>query len=124
MRIGIDIDATITAFPAFFRALTAAMCDEHEIHIITDRDPSCREATIRELSELGVRYHHLTITRNKHDYILTHGVEVLFDDVDAYFRHLPDSVAVFKTRQKYNFDFETGRWLYTDRTGRRIADGS
>lgn len=121
MRIGIDIDATITAFPGFFRAMTEAMYDTHQIHIITDRDPAIGDDTVRLLADLGIRYHHLAITRDKHDYVLTHHIDVLFDDTDEYFRHLPPTVAVFKTRQRYNFDFTTGQWLYTPHTGRCLA---
>jgi len=38
------------------------------------------------------------------------GYFVLFDDVDHYFVELPEKVAVFKVRQKYNFDFSQKRW--------------
>ncbi len=118
MRIAIDIDATITAYPVFFRVLTAALVDDHEIHILTDRHPALDEATRKLLADLGIRYHHLAITPDKHNYILDRGIEVLFDDSDHYYQHLPESVAVFKCRQHYNFDFDTGRWYYTDATGR------
>ena len=40
MKIGVDLDATITAYPEFFSAFTKAMARTgHEIHIITNRPP-------------------------------------------------------------------------------------
>lgn len=117
MRIGIDIDATITMYPEFFRALTEAMYSTHEIHVITDRDPAIHDQTVEELQELGIRYHHLVITPDKYTYILDQGIDVLFDDTDHYFQELPEAVAVFKVRGHYNFNYATGRWIYTDQTG-------
>jgi len=85
------------------------------------QQPAIHDDTTRLLADLGICYHHLAITRDKHNYILDHGIQVLFDDTDGYFQHLDETVTVFKTRQRYNFDFRTGRWLYTEETGSRVA---
>jgi len=38
MKIGVDLDATITAYPEFFGVFTKAIAEAgHEIHIITNR---------------------------------------------------------------------------------------
>ena len=54
LKIGIDLDNTITHRPDFFAAMTQAMRDA-EIHVITDRDPSSssEQETRTELQELG-----------------------------------------------------------------------
>ena len=44
MKIGVDLDATITAYPEFFSVLTKAMAQAgHEIHIITNRPTGTEE---------------------------------------------------------------------------------
>ncbi len=112
LRIGIDLDDTITYAPAFFAAMTRAMRAVAEIHIITNRERTAasRANTARELDELGVAYHHLEITADKATYIARHGITVYFDDTDDYFLELPESVTVFKIREPWNFDFENCRW--------------
>jgi hypothetical protein len=42
--------------------------------------------------------------------MLEEGISVLYDDRDEYFETLPEQVAVFKIRQKYNFDFVRRKW--------------
>jgi hypothetical protein len=120
LKIGIDLDDTITYRPSFFSIMTDAMQDMVEIHIITNREQTpVSEAGIRkELDELGIRYHRLAVTNKKADYILKEGITVFFDDTDEYFLSLPESVTVFKMREPWNFDFENHVWLYTDETGK------
>ncbi len=64
-----------------------------------------------ELQRYGITYDVIKITSEKGQYILKEGIKVLFDDVDQYFRDLPEEVAVFKIRQKYNFDFAEKKWI-------------
>jgi len=117
--IGIDLDDCITYCPSFFKAMTNAMKDMAEIHIITNREQTPgSEAGIREeLDELGIFYHHLVVTGNKAEYILEKGITVYFDDTDEYFLNLPESVTVFKIREPWNFDFENHKWRYNEKTG-------
>jgi hypothetical protein len=121
LKIGIDLDNTITHRPDFFATMTQAMRDA-EIHVITDRDPSpsSEQETRAELLELGIRCDRLVITGEKAGYILEAGITIYFDDTDEYFLNLPESVTVFKIREPGNFDFETHQWVYDDRTGRHL----
>lgn len=123
LKIGIDLDDTITYCTEFFSLMTKAMKDVAEIHIITNREqtPENEVAIRKEIDELDIRYHHLTVTDNKAEYILNEGITVFFDDTDEYFQNLPKSVTVFKTREPWNFDFSNHVWLYNDKTGRHIG---
>ena len=120
LKIGIDLDDTITYRPSFFSIMTNAMQDMVEIHIITNREqtPESEAGIRKELDELSIRYHRLAVTDKKADYILKEGITVFFDDTDEYFLSLPESVTVFKMREPWNFDFENHVWLYTDKTGK------
>ena len=57
MRLGLDIDGTITADPVFFRERTSAVIKNGgEVHVVSSRSPEARLETVTELSELGIRY--------------------------------------------------------------------
>ena len=57
MRLGLDIDGTITADPVFFRERAAAVITNGgEVHVVSSRSPEARLETVTELSELGIRY--------------------------------------------------------------------
>ncbi len=120
LKIGIDLDDTITYCTSFFSMMTNAMKDMVEIHIITNREqtPESEAGIRKELDELGIRYHHLVVTDKKAEYILKEGITVFFDDTDEYFLSLPESVTVFKVREPWNFDFENHKWLYNNKTGK------
>ena len=124
LKIGIDLDDTITYCKPFFSMMTNAMQDMVEIHIITNREqtPENEVAIRKELDELGIHYHHLEVTDKKAEYILREGITVFFDDTDEYFLSLPESVTVFKTREPWNFNFENHVWLYNDKTGQHINE--
>lgn len=124
LKIGIDLDDTITYCPKFFSIMTNAMQDVVEIHIITNREqtPENEDIIRNELDELNIFYHHLAVTEKKAEYILKEGISVYFDDTDEYFVNLPESVTVFKTREPWNFDFENHVWLYNDKTGQHISE--
>jgi len=124
LKIGIDLDDTITYCKQFFSMMTNAMQDMVEIHIITNREetPENEVAIRKELDELGIRYHHLAVTDKKAEYILREGITVFFDDTDEYFLSLPESVTVFKTREPWNFNFKNHVWLYNDKTGQHISE--
>ena len=125
MKIAVDLDATITAYPQFFEVFTAAMAAaDCEIHIVTDRAAGTEKQVREMLDDLCIIYDKLKITRNKTKYILDESIEVLFDDTDEYFIDLPEEVAVFKVREHYNFDFQQHKWLYSDKTGRKIKGWS
>lgn len=73
LKIGIDLDDTIIYCPHFFSLMTNATKDCAEIHIITNREqtPESESHGRNELSELGIYYHHLVVTGDKAEYILT-----------------------------------------------------
>ena len=121
MKIAVDIDNTITAYPSFFKIFTRAMKTAgSEIYIITDREPGTEEKVRKELQEIGIHFDHIIITGNKADYIISEKIEVMVDDNDGYILSLPKNILVLKVREEGNFDFERGKFIYSDRTGRRI----
>jgi hypothetical protein len=112
MKIAVDLDGTISEYPEFFRLFCKVMREAGcRIYIVTDRPEGTEDVVAEQLEEYGVTYDVIKITGEKSRYILEEGIEVLFDDVDEYFRDLPGEVAVFKIRQKYNFDFGRQTWI-------------
>ena len=112
MKIAVDLDGTISEYPEFFKLFTKAMKQAGcKIYILTDRPAGTEDIVVEQLRGYGITYDFIEITGEKNQYILKEGIKVLFDDVDAYFRDLPAEVAVFKIRQKYNFDFAEKRWI-------------
>lgn len=111
IKIGVDLDGTISEYPQFFRVFTKAMAEAGcKIYVVTDRIPGTRGLVARELRQYGITYHAIKITSDKAGFLLDEGISVLFDDMDRYFLELPEEVAVFKIRQKYNFDFDGLTW--------------
>jgi len=112
MKIAVDLDGTISEYPEFFKGFCKAMREAGcRIYVVTDRPEGMEEAVAEQLEGYGVTYDEIKITGEKSRYIVKEGIEVLFDDMDHYFADLPAEVAVFKIRQKYNFDFDEKRWL-------------
>ncbi len=57
MRLGLDIDGTITADPAFFGSRASAVLKAGgEVHIVSSRSPESRLETAAELRDLGINY--------------------------------------------------------------------
>jgi len=117
LKIGIDIDGTITSAPDFFRQLTEQMSEIADIHIITFRPKKYTFETIKQLSELGIKYDHLVFTDDKKDYIIRNCINIFFEDMDEFIVDLPNSVIVFKIREEGNFDWDEKKWIYTPKTG-------
>jgi len=111
LKIGVDLDGTISEYPEFFRLFTKVMAEAGcKIYVITDRVPGTEAEVDSELQAYGITYHTIKVTGDKTKYILDEAITVLYDDRDDYFVELPEEVAVFKVRQKYNFDFRQKRW--------------
>ena len=59
MRLGLDIDSTITADPVFFGERAATVIKnggEVHVDVVTSRSAEARVETVTELRELGIRY--------------------------------------------------------------------
>jgi len=114
MKIGIDLDNTITANRnsiEFFRIITHLLIPNNDIVIISDRDESDRRNTEQELSVLGIRYNKLILISNKTEYILKNRITILFENSDEYFLELPQDITVFKIRESGNFSFAEKKWI-------------
>ena len=62
MRIGIDLDETISALPQWFSVLTKAVVSSgHEIHVITYREEGAEAAIVAELAQYGIEYTRLHV---------------------------------------------------------------
>lgn len=125
MKIGIDLDNTITASTnsvEFFRVLTHLLIPEHDIIIISNRNESDRESTEQELDVLKIRYNKLVLTADKAGYILKNGVQFLFEDTDEYYLMLPETITVFKIREPGNFDFAEKKWIGSKMTTKMIDE--
>lgn len=60
LRVGIDLDDTITAAPGVFSLLAGAMIAAgHEVHIVTYRPDSSVELIGEDLKSLGVPWTHI-----------------------------------------------------------------
>lgn len=111
IKIAVDLDGTISEYPEFFSFFTRAMAKAGcKIYVLTDRIPGTEVQVVEELKSYNITYHVLKITSDKATFIIDEGITVMFDDMDRYFRELPPDVAVFKIRQKYNFNFDKMIW--------------
>lgn len=64
LRIGLDLDDTITAAPALFSRLTDTLLGAGcEVHIVTYRPDSSPDAVARDLTDLGIRWTHIHLPR-------------------------------------------------------------
>lgn len=100
LRIGLDIDDTMTRHWAFFCFLANALVDAgHEVYVITLREDFA--ATRDELASRGLRYTELicadldemegSVEAWKAAVCKDRGVEILFDDMEEVMNHLPET---------------------------------
>jgi uncharacterized HAD superfamily protein len=114
MKIGIDVDNTITASEhsiKFFRVLTAAFIKDNEVFIITNREQGTEEKIADELKKLNISYSEIIVTAKKAEFIRQKGIDVFIDDTDEYFLSLPEDVFILKPREAGNFDFAEQKWI-------------
>ncbi|MBD3408410.1 MAG: hypothetical protein GF411_19965 [Candidatus Lokiarchaeota archaeon] len=97
MKIGIDIDGVITDIPELFKSITNF--GNHEIHIITYRDPKNRQDIIDLLKSSYIRYDHLHIAPDdasmiewKKAKIIELGIDVMIEDTPEILASLPDNI--------------------------------
>jgi uncharacterized HAD superfamily protein len=118
MKIGIDLDNTITASKEsieFFSIMTNLLIAEHRIYVITNREPDSEKEIGKELKILGIQYSEIVITAEKADYIKQNGITIFFEDSDRYFLELGERVVVFKVREEGNFSFAEKKWITSRR---------
>lgn len=115
--LGIDLDGTIDEAPEFYKILSKVW--PGIVVIITCR--SDKEKAHRDAKSFGVHYDRLETVRlleDKAALIREIGVNVYIDDQDECLSNIPADVTVLKMRNPGNFD--SGYWLYSDRTGTKI----
>ena len=123
MKIGIDLDNTITADRTsieFFSVLSQLFITSHKIYIITNREPNTEQAIAEELDYLGIDYSEIVITADKAQFIKENNIKILFEDTDEYFLELGEEVTVFKIREDGNFDFAAKKWIGSEKNTKMI----
>lgn len=114
MKIAIDIDGTIDASEQskeFFYILTHLLIAEHQIYIITNREPGTEQGIAEELDCYGIDYNEIIITSEKAKYIKENQINILFENEDDFFLELGEEVLVFKIREEGNFSFAAKKWI-------------
>lgn len=127
LRVGLDVDNTITAYPEFFSLLSRAVKGSGgHVFVVTSRTrtPETIEATKEELNDLGIVYDHLYILHDQKEadricpfdldwyqrfifqktvYCKANRVSIYFDDeqkvIDLFRQFLPE-VQVFQVHRK------------------------
>ena len=123
MKIGIDLDNTITASSQsieFFSILTHLLIAEHKIYIITNRTPGSEQEIAQELDCFEIDYSEIVITEKKAEYIRTHNITILFENTDEIFLELGEETTVFKIRESGNFSFSEKKWIGNKNTTKMI----
>lgn len=98
MKVGLDLDYTITAAPEFFRVLAKALIESgHEVHIITYRDSL--EDTKRDIQDLDMPYTELHLPVGevephvwKAEMAKKLGLAVMIDDAPEVIAAMPKGV--------------------------------
>ena len=90
MKIGIDLDSTITASREnieFFEILTHLLIPDlqYKIVILTSREPGTEQQVADELDYLGIEYSEIVITNQKALYIRDNKITIYFENEDFSF---------------------------------------
>ena len=123
MKIGIDLDNTITASREsieFLEILTHLLIAEHTIYILTNREPNTEQQVADELDYLGIEYSEIVITAQKGQYIKDNKITIYFENEDEYFLELGEEVTVFKIREVGNFSFPAEKLIGSKKTTKMI----
>lgn len=112
MKIGLDIDGTITEYSGFFADL--ARVNDFQIYVITGRDPLDHQETLAELQRYDIRHNGVYYAENWEDkarLCQDLGIRIMFDDQDEYIEHMPPDILVMKPRNGGNWNFDKKTWL-------------
>ena len=118
MKLGLDLDGTITRYPEFFSKLSHIWDDD--VYIVTFRYPN-REAVEDVLREHNIKYTDIIFAKNedsKAEECRRLGIGVFFDDDPDFLVHFKKSATVFLVRNEDNFDYEKKQFLFTEYSGR------
>jgi hypothetical protein len=117
--IAFDLDGTIDEAPIFFTVLSH--CWPGSVFVITFRKD--REKAVAELEKFDIHYDELVLVNSleeKAKAVMGLGILAYFDDQDECLQGIGSIRNVFKVRNGGNYDFEAQKWLYSDKTGRKI----
>lgn len=117
--LGIDIDGTVDEAPAFFSFLTSKW--DGPVYAISYRND--HDMAVSDLKHFGIKFDGVILVNSfaqKAQYIKKLNIKVFFDDMDEVLMHIPKDVVVFKVRNGGNFDFTDRKWLYSEKTGRKL----
>ena len=124
MKIGIDIDGCISAYPSVFSIITKALkgSGKTEIFILSSRENSkkSKQKTIQELNKLGIVYDHLIISDEKQKVIRDNKIDLFVDNQIENFQQLNSDVCCLLIREQMNYDWETNRFLGDEKTIKMI----
>ena len=118
MKLGLDLDGTITRYPEFFSKLSHLWDDD--VYIITFRYPD-REVAENDLHQHNIKYTDIIFAKNedsKAEECQKLGIDIFFDDDPYFLVHFKKNVALFMVRNEENFDYEKKQFLFTQDTGR------
>ena len=119
IAIGIDLDGCIDEAPTFFQILSKVW--PGEVYVITHRNDL--EKAKRDVQRFGIESTEVVMVgsfEQKAEEIAKRNIFVYFDDQDEILMHVPENVNVFKIRNGGNYGFEERKWLYSERTGRKV----
>lgn len=117
--IGLDLDGTIDQAPQFFSHLSK--CWQGEVHIITYR--SDRQGVVRDLERYGVQSTHIHLVESfeeKAKIAEQFQILMMFDDMPEVLKSFNVTQNVCLIRNEGNYDFESGRWMLSRKTGEII----
>lgn len=115
LKIGIDVDYTITSFPLFFSLLTQRLFNDCQIFIITSYDRIVGNLRqnflyrLKQLKELDIKFHFLILAKgenleelgkDKARICKDYGIDIMFDDDNVFVSHLVKEVNVFHIMQR------------------------
>jgi hypothetical protein len=114
--LGIDLDGTIDEAPEFFSMLTKIW--PGFVYIVTYRRDY--EKACNDIKSHGVHADRVILADklDKSSIIKEYGIKYYIDDMDECLINMPEDVTVFKIRNGGNFD--NGKWLYSNITGRQL----
>jgi hypothetical protein len=117
--LGIDIDGCVSDYPVFFSTLTNSW--PGKVFVISYRDDRGKAEQV--LTQHGVRWDELILVNSfeeKARVIADKGILVYFDDQPEMLRDIPATVNVMLVRNEGNYDFESKKWMMSNKTGKII----